>query len=545
MFAEHRPILQQDRTSRSHLLLERRVDTLMRALDSDYRDAAFTPGGVSWLDVHHLPARRLLTQVVRRVLSTRREDETLPVTSSDRTVARRSPRFIASLPDVAEMGSGVFPATPAARAAGADRGTPSRPCHRALIVAVSWRRGHVETLLPVLDELARRGITSTVIDLAGDTLHGFPQPSHPAIAVIRPPSLVPNGGLPVGALHTLRAERSVRVGSHDVPVARVAQLVARTVSRSAGITMPSWATAVAMERWLDNLLGSVRPRALLCADDTHPPGLLAARCAERAGLETIYVQPGARFEGEVAWRAQNCRHVAVMGTRDLEQCGSWQRRHRETRQYVLGQPRFDRLADTDRKAQRDYLNALFTVQAGDVPQRVLVWGCQPHPEGKLRTHFRTLLDGVLQAGPGWGLVIAPHPAQRLTSLRPLLSLPGGGRVVLAGPHVGARGCLAGADAFVTGHSDAAIEALLLNVPVLELVPPGDPTLALARHGAAQRCSGGDGIAAALRHIERMPVTSRVPSGVKEEICHWTGHSTDAVADLVVRVITPEKESPCS
>ncbi|MGW7295367.1 hypothetical protein ACWGIB_23615 [Streptomyces xiamenensis] len=515
----------------------------MRELENAYRDAAVTPGGVSWLDVHHVPARRLLTQIVRHVLSTRHDDERPPPTSRGGTTALRGSWFTDT---TGETGLGYGrPPRQRPQLARYDHRPPPRTSNRALVTAISWRRPHAETLLPVLDDLARRGITSSVIDLAGDTHHRFPVPSHPAIAIIRPPDVIPQGGLPVGSLHAIRDERTVRVGFHDLPVSGVADLMARTITRSSSVSRPSWATAVAVERWLDNVFGTVRPKAFLCADDTNPPGLLATRCAERAGAETVYVQPGAWVEGEVAWRAQHCKHIAVMGPRDLERCSGWQRHHRETRQYVTGQPRFDGLAGVDRRAQREYLEALFTVQTGAVPRRVLVWGAQPHPEGRLLAHFRVLLDSLRQIGPGWGLVIAPHPAQRLAAMRPLLRFVGGEHVVLAGPHVGARGCVAGADAFVTGYSNSALEALLLNVPVLELVPPGDPTLALAHHGAAQRCAGSDGVAAALRHIERMPVGSHVPTTVKDEICRWTGDSARTVADLVIRVLAPEKESPCS
>ncbi|MEV1008336.1 hypothetical protein [Streptomyces sp. NPDC049881] len=543
----HAPPIDQDIPAPR--LVEHHVDVLMSALEAGYADAARTAAGVSWLDVHRVPARRLLARVVRRVLSVRPTDEYRPTRSRKRTIAGRSPSFGHVTYDVTEEGIAhllgrvdVLPERQRARPVRLYRGQPPQDFERAPVCAVSWSSRHATTLLPVLNQLAGRGVTSTVIDLATDARQSFPLPPHLAISVVRPMARFPTGGLPEGTLRAVQNNQTVRVGHHELPIARVAALIARIIAQTSDVTQPSWATAVAMERWLDEVLAATRPAALLCLDDTSPPGLLIVRCAERAGAESVYVQHGAWVEGEIAWRAQHCRHIAVMGTRDLKLCRNWRRRP-DARLHVVGLPRFDALADIDRRAQREYLEALFTVQTGAVPERMLVWGCQPHANRKLLADFRTLVDALWQKGCGWGLAIAPHPAQPLTALPPLLRAAGGSRVALAGPHIGARGCLAGADAFVTSYSTSAIEALLLDVPVLELVRPGERTLALSRHGAAQRCASGHEVAAALGVIERMPTTSRVPTTVKDSICRWDGRAAHSVADLVTRVLAPRKVLP--
>lgn len=519
-----------------------KVDALMAALESEYGAVVRTPGGVSWLHSHHVPVRRLLTRLVRRLT-----DE-VPFHGGegerDLIVARHQPSLGYVTYDVSPAGMAYLLGTAAIEMPEDARPAAEDVADRALprtvptpVCAVSWSSRHAQTLLPVLAELARRGVASTVLDLATESRHAVPTPPDDAISVLRLPKelLARGGGPPVRALSGTRDGQTVQVGKYPVPVDRLAALVLGVLRRSADVTQPSWAAAVAIERWLDDALSRLTSSVLLCSNDTSPPGVLAVRAAERSGADTVYVQHGAWVEGQVAWRAQHCRHIAVMGARDVLTARMWSKRA-DAHVHVVGQPRFDVLAEVDRVAQRRYLEKVLAAQAGAVPPKIAVWACQPFHGEKLRSHFEVVAEGMRSAGSTWGLVVAPHPAQGADAFGALLGEADGVGMALADPAVGARGCLAGADALISASSTCGIEAMLLDVPVLELVLPATRTLGLADQRAAERCAASPEITAALERIAEAPHSTRVSAAAKRAICLDVGRSSAAVADVVVTAL---------
>ncbi|MDT3397621.1 hypothetical protein RKE29_13325 [Streptomyces sp. B1866] len=527
--------------------VDQQVDALMLALEDEYADAARTLGGVSWLHVHQVPVRRLLRRVVRRLSLQSDAPNGTPLGKRQGLVTvENSASFGYVIYDISGAGiryllDGVGEDLPVVdEHTGDTTTTVLDPLHLAAtpVCAVSWSSRHADTLLPVLGELADRGLSTTVVDLATEPDQRFPAARSSGITVLRAPvgMLAAHGGLPAGAL-SASAVRRARVGPHEIPVSRLARLSSLVVLRSAGCTQPSWAAALWAEAWLDRVLAESRSRALLCCNDISPLGVLAVRAAERVGADTVYVQHGAWASGQVAWRVRHCRHIAVMGARDVVTAQEWPG-SADARIHAVGQPRFDALATADRARQRAYLERLLADQAGTVPERIAVWACQPTREPKLTARFEAVADGVRKAGDRWGLVVAPHPAQRATAFAQFPRRTGG--VAVAEPEVGARGCLAGADALLSASSTCGIEALLLDVPVLELALSDEPTLALADHGAAQRCTSGAEMAAALRRVDRTPEAVRVPAAVKKAVCRWDGRAAAAVADIVTGALTPPR-----
>lgn len=522
--------------------VEQDVDSLMQALEEEHGDASVTPGGVSWLHTHYVPVRRLVTRVVKRLKSGGQPPGWV---GEDR-------RSVVVANETASLGYVTWDVTPAGwsylldglqhdepddrdRATG-DADFRTSPIARTPVCAVTWSSRHTATLLPVLAELAARGIATTVVDLATDDGQRFPEGQ--GIAVVRPQEAVlrAEGGLPTGALRAVGSSRNKSVAGHQISVARLARVVSQPLVRSAGPTHPSWAAAVRLEQFLDHVLAQLRAQVLLCSNDTSPPGVLAVRAADRAGAETVYVQHGAWIDGQIPWRAQHCRHIAVMGARDVVTSRTWTRRA-DARTYVVGQPRFDALTMADRTQHRVYLETLLSSQAALAPSRIAVWACQPSGDQRLLGQVDVLVEGLREAGPGWGLVIAPHPAQQPSAFDSLLAAAEEIPVALADRDVGARGCLAGADALITTSSTCGIEAVLLDVPVLELTLPASRTLGLAEHRAAQRSASGADIATALAAVERTPAAVRVPAAAKEAICHWDGRAAQAVADIVSNVLS--------
>jgi len=521
------------------------VEALMAALEAEYGDALVTAGGVNWLSVHHVPIRRLVTRVVRQLLDL---DEVPTATAfgaaEDLVVASGTTSLGYVAYEVSEAGLSFLlghgepgPLTPNC----GEPGAPVQPRLKvttAPVCAVSWSSRHAETLLPVLSALASQGVSSTVVDMASEVDQGFPNTSEPAITVLRLPdeALDRHGDVPVQSSVRPESERTIRAGQHEIDIGQLARLAARVLMRSAGCTQPSWSATLYIEQWLDAVLLASHSRVLLCSNDSSPLGVLAVRAAERAAADTVYVQHGAWVEGQTSSHAQRCHHVAVMGARDVRAAETRTRRA-DVRAYVVGQPRFDGLTQVDRLGQRAYLQRILKEQTGSAPTRIVVWACQPFNEQRLLGQTGVLVEGLRNARGGWGLVVAPHPAQNAETLSPLLDVMNGVSVALIGSEVGARGCLAGADALISLSSTCGIEALLLEVPVLELALPGTRTLGLSAYGAAWRCESSLDITTLLTRIDESPQTVRVPTAAGESICHWDGRSAHAVADIVTQALS--------
>lgn len=103
-------------------------------------------------------------------------------------------------------------------------------------------------------------------------------------------------------------------------------------------------------------------------------------------------------------------------------------------------------------------------------------------------------------------------------------------VAVSDPRVGARGCLAGADAVASAYSTCGIEAALLGIPVLEIGPPGERTLGLTGHGLATRCEATGDVAEALSGVRGGPTP--IPRAALDEVCRWRGDSAARIARLI-------------
>ncbi|MFD6324450.1 hypothetical protein ACFWOL_16630 [Streptomyces sp. NPDC058442] len=527
------------------------VEDVMSALEK-YSARPRTPGGAGWLHVQHVPARRFVSQVLRKLLalsawgpfaaapgpvdvapyeghvgirsSSSREYRAYTVTWSgiayllgaaaphnpSRTVQLRT------LPpaDVATTEPSLFP--------------PELP--QSGVVALSWSSRHAATLLPVLTELAREGYTSVLVDLATDSEQRCPPDRNERIRLCPAPAGLLHLSGTADELQLPDDGHVVEIGEHTVRLARLVRLLSVLLETSVGCTQPSWRSVVRTEAWLDGVLATVRPHTVLVSNDTSPLGALAVHAAERHGMNTVHVQHGAWTEESASWPALHSRDLVVMGERDVPLARAWAR-HPKAEVHVLGQPRFDTLGSLDHEVQRRYLEKLLAPGTRHGPARIAVWACQPFRPDRLHKQVGLLLDGLRMAGGNWGLVIAPHPAQSDGLFAPLLQGAGSLPVAVADPRVGARGCLAGADAVVSVYSTCGIEAALLGVPVLEIGSPGERTLDLAGHGLAQRCSSAHEVATVLATLHDRP-RPRPPVQAADAVCRWRGDSAARVARLI-------------
>ncbi|MFM9615809.1 hypothetical protein [Streptomyces niveiscabiei] len=516
------------------------VERVMTALELNGSERAATPGGADWLYVQRVPVRRLVTQLVRKLI----------VLDAWEPFAR-SPGPLTPVPHEALIGvrdtsaqeyrsytvtwSGIAyllgapaphnPFLPEPQEAVRRPGTASVPSHLrgAEVVALSWSSRHWQTLLPVLHVLGKEGHRSVLVDLSSDPSQQCTAPLPPGVSMVSAPaSLFSSTTVRRYASGTVGSHGPVvPVGTHKLRLNRLEQVVAALLECGGGCTQPSWDSVVRVERWLDEVLLSARPHTLLVANDTSPLGALAVHNAQHHALNTVYVQHGAWSAEAVSWPALHSRYIVVMGRRDAELASAWAR-HPDAEVHVLGQPRFDALARLDRKAQRRTLNRMITAE------RIVVWACQPFAPERLTAHADLLREGLAQAPGSWGLVVAPHPAQNPDTFTHLLTRGSPPPVAIVPARDGARGVLAGADVLASAYSTCGIEAALLKVPVLEIGPPSETTLGLAAHGLARRCVTPDDVAKALTET---PV-SRTSSAM-EEVCRWRGTSAYDIAQLII------------
>src|SRR5690606_21146932 len=193
------------------------------------------------------------------------------------------------------------------------------------VVALSWSSRHAATLLPALEELARNGRPSLVVDLATDPAERCPASGVTGANLRSPP---PSPCDLLGVLDGLRPQDDgpvVRVDEHELRLARLLRLVSVLLETSGGCTQPAWRSVVRAETWLDGVLAAVRPHTVLVSNDTSPLGALAVHVAERHGMNTVHVQHGAWTAESVAWPALHSRDIVVMGERDLPLAKEWVR----------------------------------------------------------------------------------------------------------------------------------------------------------------------------------------------------------------------------
>ncbi|MFJ3504329.1 hypothetical protein [Streptomyces sp. NPDC090135] len=529
------------------------VERVMDALQWYGANLRTTPGGAGWLYVQHVPVRRLVAHVVRKLMALsawepfRNAPGPLKIAPHEGLVGLRESSsreyraYTVTWSGIAYLLGATALYNPF-RTAQLSNLQPARvdtqmpgPLPSALprtgVVALSWSSRHAATLLPVLEDLAGGGRTSLLVDLATDPAQRCDTPAVEGIRLVAPPSgLFAQSGA-VGRLQ-LRDddEHVVQVEEHVVRLSRLVRLLAVLLETNGGCTQPSWRSVVRLETWLRGVLQASRPHTLLVSNDTSPVGALAVHLADLNGVNTVHVQHGAWTAESVAWPALHSRDIVVMGDRDAPLAKAWAR-HPDAKVHVLGQPRFDVLAGLGREAQRQYLEKLLVPGSGRSADRIMVWACQPFGPDRLKAHADLLLDGMWKAEGEWGLVIAPHPAQSPDVFASLMQRDGRPPVTVADPQTGARGCLAGADVVASAYSTCGIEAALLGVPVLEIGTADERTLGLAAHGLARRCTTAGDVADALS-APLWPVKAAEP-GSADAVCRWSGDSAALVAGLIV------------
>ncbi|MFE7353845.1 hypothetical protein ACFU8Q_11740 [Streptomyces sp. NPDC057543] len=164
------------------------VSNVMGALEHYGASLASTPGGASWLHVQHVPVRRFVTEVLRKLLALEAWEPfastpaPLALAPHEGRVGLRSSSsreylaYTVTWSGIAYLLGAAAPYNPTRsaqlrnRARVSTANTDPSPLPSDLqqrdVVALSWTSRHADTLMPVLAELDRDGRSSLLLDLA-------------------------------------------------------------------------------------------------------------------------------------------------------------------------------------------------------------------------------------------------------------------------------------------------------------------------------------------------------------------------------------------
>jgi hypothetical protein len=253
-----------------------------------------------------------------------------------------------------------------------------------------------------------------------------------------------------------------------------------------------------------SVLGAVRPAAVCLYAESSGWGRAALAACRAAGVPTVAVQHGILYPTYYSYRHEadevDCPRpdrTAVFGEaarRFLVERGGYA----PDALVVTGSPTFDALLAGTRDRDRQVLRTRLGVDEG-TPLVVVA----SRFRGIRETH-RAIGDafpGLVRALEALGIacLVRPHPAEPADGYVAVLRETGARRVHIAPQDVGLVDLLHASEALVTVESQSAIEALVLDRPVLVLNTPTN-IQALVDAGVAVGVPAGTDPAEALRRV---------------------------------------------
>jgi UDP-N-acetylglucosamine 2-epimerase len=172
-------------------------------------------------------------------------------------------------------------------------------------------------------------------------------------------------------------------------------------------------------------------------------------------------------------------------------------RYPETSLEVTGSPKFDALIAAARRWDRDSLRR----ELGIAPdEKLLVVASRYRPIRETHASIGTAFGGLVaavEASAGVRMIVKPHPAEPVAEYQ--ADLAGARRSRLSLPGQELLGLLHAADALVTVESLSAVEALVLDRPVLILNAPTN-LREMVERGVALAVDEGEDPAAAVEAL---------------------------------------------
>jgi hypothetical protein len=247
---------------------------------------------------------------------------------------------------------------------------------------------------------------------------------------------------------------------------------------------------------LGRALADIKPAALCLYAESSGLGRVALQAARAAGIPSVAVQHGIIYSRYYSYRHDadetDCPRpdrTALFG-RAAERFLLEQGRYRADTLVVTGSPKFDALLSQSRTLDRNAIRARLGAKAGEA---LLVVASRYR--GIRETHqsigsaFSSLVAAV-ESLDGVRAIVKPHPAEPATGYEHDIRQARSTRVTVVAPGADLGELLVAADALVTVESLSAIEALVLDRPVLVLNTPTN-LQELVESGAALGVARGE------------------------------------------------------
>jgi hypothetical protein len=281
-------------------------------------------------------------------------------------------------------------------------------------------------------------------------------------------------------------------------------------------------------------LATVRPAVLCLYAETSGWGRAAVAAAREAGVPSLALQHGILYPKYYSYRrsageedSPRPDRTAVFGEearRLLVALGGYG----EDSLVVTGSPKFDALLAAASEPDRDRVRARLGIAAGETLVVVASrYRAIRDTHRSIGTAFPALVAAV-EAVPGVVCLVKPHPAEPPDAYVERIREAGAARVRLVPPSSELVDLLNAADALVTVESLSAIEALVLDRPVLILNMPNN-LRGLVEQGVAVGVETGVDPARALRSVLFDEATRAALATARQRYLSDVAHGVDGAS----------------
>lgn len=391
------------------------------------------------------------------------------------------------------LGADLLPLlAPRSRRAGATEGIRVLVCSRPVEHDL-----YLETLAPLLRELAGRG-GARLLDLPWNPLANRLQrhaiPALPAAEVLDRAKVL---RLARGADRIVRTWRESErdpalaqsleqdgMGLGPILARPLRNVLTRELLR---LRLVSACVSSALER--------LQPRLLLVCPDQGLECEAAIAAARRLGVPSLYVQP-ALIADTPRYGALHADHAALI--EDFSREVYLRRGVDPGRLHLTGLGRWDDLARAGSPAAREAARRRLGVGASDP---LVIFAGQRGPGSEKRAMLEPLIEATRRL-PGLRLFVRPHPSEgREAYARFFPETPARGDASLLPADVGLHEALIAGDLVVTGFSNVALEAAILDRCVLTINLRGEPdVIPFADLGIAAGASSSGEIATQVERL---------------------------------------------
>jgi len=297
-------------------------------------------------------------------------------------------------------------------------------------------------------------------------------------------------------------------------------------------------TAVWIEG-LANLYTSIQPSAVIAVPDLHFPARTAFTLARRHDIPSLTVQPALISDHPQYGEACADRVAAI----DEYSRQIYIRRGSLRPDQVIktGLPRWDTIETADRK-ETEAMNEL-RAQVGLAPtDRIILFATQPLPISYTERVLKAIVRGLKPYDQdNLRLVIKLHPRESLDVYNNLHFAQGAAISPIVVKNVDLRTLLVTSELLITGFSNVALEAALLDKPVLIINLTGTPDpLPFVENGLALKASSEQEVEKRIAELLSSSATAKQLRASRHQYIEENpqlldGCATDRIVDIIQKM----------